>query len=402
MSRTNHIFFFTCLVSLAALALGSCSGASQEAPTPTPLPAIVSQEKDIFTVRRGPIVSQRSYPGEVVPAQQDSLYFLASGYIDRLLVEAGDHVKQGDLLAELQMDELYNQLQQARIDLQISQDNLSNLELQHAYEVQKAESDVAILEIQQEQAQERLENLTGSSLEDARRELQINQERLTTAQAYLALIQDKTESSSRGSVERNQLTVDRLETQVAEHQIYAPYDGIILTSYLKPGTTIEAFSTAFLIGDPSRLVIRIAYVNELVSVLKPDTEIYIDSKRQSDEPFPVQYLPDFLPVTNKKEGLVSNDPRQALTYYYFTAPAGLTTDQIPIGSGVSVIVTFGRKENALLLSPAAIRGETDFKYVIVLENDIHRRLELLRIGLKGDTYWEVEGDLQEGDQILGP
>jgi len=393
---------FIYLALALSLFLGSCVGESQEAATPTPLPAVVSQEKDIFTVRRGPILAQKDYPGEVVPARQDSLYFLASGYIERVTVEAGDYVKQGDLLAEMQMDELYSQLQQARIDLQIAQDNLDNLELQRAYDIQKAEADLAILQIQQEQAQERFESLTGSAKEDARRDLAIVQERLATAEAWLELVQQKKESSTQGSVERSQLTVNRLEQLVAEHRIIAPFDGIILTSYLKPGNNIEAFSTAFLIGDPSDLVIRIAYVNELVPVLEPGSETYMSFTRALDELHPVQYLPDFLPITNKKEGVVSSDPRQALSYFYFSAPEGMTIDNLPIGGGVNLVVVFGRKEEALLLSPAAIRGDSDFKYVIVLENDIHRRLELLHIGLKGDTYWEVEGNLQEGDQVLGP
>ena len=402
MSKPNAVLSLVCFILSIPFFLGSCAAGIQEAPTPTPLPAVVNQDQDIFTVRQGPIISQKSYSGEVVPSRQDSLYFMASGFVSRVAVDAGDWVKQGDLLAELQMDELYNQLHQARIDLQSAKDNLNNQDLQRAYEIQKAEADVAILEIQQEQLQERFESLFGTAKEDARRDLEIIQERLNTAQAWLALVRDKKENSSQGVVERSQLTVDRLEQLVAEHQIYAPYDGIILTSYLKPGTTIDAFSTAMLIGDPTELVVRIAYINELVTVLKPGIETYISRHRAEEDLFPVQYLPDFLPVTNKKEGIVSSDPRQALVYFYFTAPQELTVEQLPIGSGVNLTVIYGRKENALLLSPAAIRGKDDFKYVIVLEDDIHRRLELLRIGLKGENYWEIEGDLQAGDQVLGP
>ena len=402
VSKSPSFFHLVCLLLFVPLFLGSCSGESLEIPTPTPLPAVVSQEKDIFTVRRGPIISQKNFPGEVVPAQQDSLYFLASGSVARVLVEPGDTVKQGDLLTELQMDELYSQLQQARIDLQIAQDNLENLALQRLYDIQKAEADLAVLQIQQEQAQVRFESQSGSLTEDARRDLEIIQERLATAQAWLDLVLQKKDTSIQGSVDRSQLAVDRLEKLVSEHQIVAPFDGIILTSYVKPGINIDAFSTAFLIGDPNELVIRIAYVNELVPVLEPGIETYMSFNRSSDELFPVQYLPGFLPITNKKEGVVTNDPRQALTYFYFSAPEGLTLEQLPIGGGVNLVVIYGRKESALLLSPAAIRGDSDFKYVIVLENDIHRRLELLRIGLKGDTYWEVEGNLQVGDQVLGP
>ena len=65
-------------------------------------------------------------------------------------------------------------------------------------------------------------------------------------------------------------------------------------------------------------------------------------------------------------------------------------------------MVIGEKEDALLLPPAALRGSDSFKYVIVLEDDYHRRVEVVSVGLKGDKLWEVVANLKEGDQVLGP
>ena len=101
------ILFLTCLAVPAA----GCAGGGQNYPTPTPLPQVVSAEKITFTVERGPIISQRDVAGEIVPAQQEELFFRSSGYINRVLVKNGDRVKKGDILAELRLDDLLDQLQ---------------------------------------------------------------------------------------------------------------------------------------------------------------------------------------------------------------------------------------------------------------------------------------------------
>jgi len=62
----------------------------------------------------------------------------------------------------------------------------------------------------------------------------------------------------------------------------------------------------------------------------------------------------------------------------------------------------GQKDDAMLLSPLAIRGSDVFRYVIVLEDDYHRRVEVVKVGLKGDKLWEVQADLEAGEQVLGP
>ncbi len=395
---------FTILVLYGSLA--GCTNAGREVPTPTPLPVIVAQEKVVFTVQRGPITAQREAYGEVAPAWQESLFFRASGYITRVVVKEGDQVKQGDLLAEMQVDDLLDQLEQARLDLQAAQDEAKNQALQRAYEQQKAASDVVILQVQVAQAERLLERVVGTQKTDAQDALTILQERLKVAEAWQAAMQSEQDSASQASVERSQLAVDRLERLVSERQIVAPYDCVILDSYVRPGTDFEAFNTGFVVGDPAKLVIRIAFDNELANLLEPATVAYMSLTRTKEKLYPVSFLPNFLPVSNKKSGLDVSGSDVKLNYLYFSTPTELI-EQLPLGGGVTVVMVLGQKEDVLLLPPAAIRGNDTFKYVIVLGGDAsgtaaHRRVEVVSVGLRGDKLWEINADLNEGDQVLGP
>jgi len=82
------------VTSLFTILLTSCGAASSGKATPTPLPPMVSYEKSVFTVEIGPIVSEKKIFGEIMPSTQDDLYFLATGYVDRVTVKQGDTAKK--------------------------------------------------------------------------------------------------------------------------------------------------------------------------------------------------------------------------------------------------------------------------------------------------------------------
>ncbi len=63
-------------------------------------------------------------PGSVVSLNQTSIYARSNGYLRRWLVDIGDRVKQGQLLAEIESPETDQQLLQARAELAQAQANL--------------------------------------------------------------------------------------------------------------------------------------------------------------------------------------------------------------------------------------------------------------------------------------
>jgi multidrug efflux pump subunit AcrA (membrane-fusion protein) len=392
------------LVVLVGFALlPACAGASRNLPTPTPLPPVVNEEKIVFTVERGEIRSERDVVGEVVPKKQDMLFFRSPGTIMRMAVKPGDTVKAGDVLAELRMDDVLDQLQQAQLDLETARDNLTSSQNQKAYDLQKAESDVLILEDRVKLIENALARSSGSAREDAQLNLEIAQEQLKVAQAYLELVRGRTDNYQEQLVKKNELQVDRLERLVSERQIVAPYDGLVLNSYREAGADVKAFDAQILLGDPSELVIRIAYDAELSKILSPQTKVFLIPTQEGVEPYPSQFIPDFLPVSNPKTGInTSQSGDITFNYYYFSIPQDIPVEEIPFGRAIKLRVTLGEKADALLLPPAAIRGIDQFKYVIVLEGDRHRRVEVVQVGLKTSEAWEITANLQPGDQVLGP
>jgi membrane fusion protein, multidrug efflux system len=63
-------------------------------------------------------------PGEVRPWLEASIYARVSGYLKTWLVDIGGHVKEGQVLAEIDTPELDQQLEQARAQLVLAEANL--------------------------------------------------------------------------------------------------------------------------------------------------------------------------------------------------------------------------------------------------------------------------------------
>lgn len=390
-------------VAVLLAAVAGCAAGGPGSATPTPLPQIVSSQQIVFTVERGPIVSQREITGEIVPAHQDELYFGTSGFIGRVLVQPGDLVKKGDLLAELKLDDLLDQLQQAQIDLQVSQQNLAIDQVQKAYDLQQAESDAIIAAKQVALAQIELEAAVGTQQLVAQLNLDIAQEHFKTAEARLALVQAQADTQLDQVVQRNQNTVDSLNRLIAERQLIAPYDGIVLVMGLIPGLQATAFATAAVVGDLGDMVVQVPWDFELLNNVDASTTAYLYPTKAPEPFYPVTFIPNFLPISNEPSGITESASGDVtVNFLYFAIPADTPREAVQVGQAVRLTVILGSKQDALLLSPAALRGTDAFSYVIVLEDDYHRRVEVVSIGVRTVDQWEVIANLEAGDQILGP
>src|SRR5665213_2016832 len=95
------------LIALAA-SVGGCGGtrkANADDAANVPTAAVVK-------VARGNIADNLEIASEFQPFQEVDVYSKVSGYIHKLNVDFGTHVKQGQVLAVLEIPELQQQLQQ--------------------------------------------------------------------------------------------------------------------------------------------------------------------------------------------------------------------------------------------------------------------------------------------------
>ncbi len=131
--------------AIVLLALSACSTqqSNQAASTPTPRPAPQALAKPTYTVQRGEVIDKIEVSGFVSAKLQQELSFTQGGFLKVVYVERNGDVKEGDVLAELDLGELPNQLRQAEVAYDQAKLSLDRTAADRDTAVRRAQLDLA-------------------------------------------------------------------------------------------------------------------------------------------------------------------------------------------------------------------------------------------------------------------
>jgi RND family efflux transporter MFP subunit len=199
------------------------------------------------TVELTPVVSKQlsrtvDLPGELQPFQSVAIHAKVRGYVDRMLVDRGSEVKQGQLLAELTAPEMKAQISEAESKVQAAESE----RLQAEAQLSAAES-----------TRDRLKKASETPGAIAGNELILAQKQVEAAQALVAAKHQATQAA--------QSAVSTLRDLEAYLRIAAPFDGIVTDRLVHPGALVGPGA------DPVMLVIQeIAHLRLVVPVPEED------------------------------------------------------------------------------------------------------------------------------------
>lgn len=162
-------------------------------------------EEQLVTVQRGDLTIDITAVGNLAFAYEEELTFGVEGTVGEVLVEVGDSVEEGQVLAKLDdtsiisLQETVSQaeinLEQARINLRDAEENLEEAQHPSELDVAQAEASVANAKVALEAAQEALEEA-----ENPYDESDITQAELAVINAEIAL--DKAEDDFKRAWDR--------------------------------------------------------------------------------------------------------------------------------------------------------------------------------------------------------
>lgn len=201
-----------------------------------------------------------------VDIRQVELAFNASGRIEQTLVQEGDRVQKGQLLAKLDTTRLQLALKQARAQADAQRSQVAKLKAGSRPEEIKqaaAERDAAqAVAREARQIYERQLNLVSKQFisqqqaDTAKNVLDGAQQRLKAAEEVhrLALIGPRQEdlATAKASLAAQEAAVAGLERDIAEGELYAPDAGIIQNRVLEPGDMASPQKSVFTLAltDP--------------------------------------------------------------------------------------------------------------------------------------------------------
>ncbi|QEH36193.1 Macrolide export protein MacA [Aquisphaera giovannonii] len=206
-------------VSLAGLSWAGIQGREHQRVERDAVQHVVRDEKPrVLTVvaAKAPGTVDQVLPATASPLYQTSVYARTSGYLKRRLVDIGDRVKEGQLLAEIETPEVDSQLLRARATLNQSKATL-----------------------ERDRASERLAHLTLMRTRRLHGTANVSHQEYDDAEAAYKVAVATTKVSE-AVIEANAADVKRLEDLQAFQKVVAPFDGVITARNYDAGALIVA------------------------------------------------------------------------------------------------------------------------------------------------------------------
>jgi RND family efflux transporter MFP subunit len=173
----------------------------------------------VVSPRLAPATTGVVLPGNIQAIEETPIYARANGYLRRRLVDIGDRVRAGQLLAEIETPELDQQLMQAHANLQ--QARAALMQVRATMEFARTTAD-------------RWDELE-------RRELVARQEADQQRSAFA--VSQATFNAAQATVNAQAANVRQLEALQAFRRVTAPFDGIITARNVEAGALITAGSS---------------------------------------------------------------------------------------------------------------------------------------------------------------
>jgi len=176
-------------------------------------------------------------PADARAYQETAIYSRANGYLKSQTVDIGDHVKVGQLLAEIDAPDLDAELNQAKASVVASESNLA-----------KAKSDRDLAEI------------TLKRFEEYAKSGGVTQQDLDTRRATFAQT-DAAYAQSKADVAIQQANVQRLTALVGFEKITAPFTGVITARNYDVGALLSSTNTGRPLFNLAQIDVLRVFVN---------------------------------------------------------------------------------------------------------------------------------------------
>lgn len=280
------------LLILPLLLLAACGGGSDQAAddpaASSAAPAEFTRSVRTTRAQQGSLTTDRRVTVTVEAAQESLVAAGANGRVLQIVAPEGSTVEQGDVVVQLDDDQLRLQVDAARVAVESSRVNLSMAQSATAEGGGQARAALQTAELNL-QLQQRLHAEAEQLYEAggiARSELDGVAAQLSQARASLQQARDAVARSNRAGGEDLELLrlqmsaaetqLEQAETQLQEAAVKAPFAGTVVSVLVNPGEFTGAGQPVFQLSSSGPKLARFAVPTEDVPFLtRADTEIMI-------------------------------------------------------------------------------------------------------------------------------
>ena len=382
MRRVGNLAVPVLAVALGAILVSSCSRtADVQASTPD-VPTVAVVRATTASLSQNLVLT-----AEFKPFQEVDVMAKVAGYVKEIRVDVGDRVKEGELLATLEIPEMADDLRRSKAGVKHSE-----AEVQRARdEVTRAKSahDIAHLSYTRlaAVAQKKPGLIAQQEIDDAQARDMVAEAQISAANSALAAAQQQVDVDQSGT--------ERVQTLIDYQRVTAPFSGVVTKRFADKGSMIQAGTASQTQAMP---LVRLSENGQLRLIL-PVPESAVPTVHLGQQ---VEVRVPTLHRTFSGKVARFSDKLLMQTRTMETEVDVPNPDLILIpGMYAEVDLTLQRHDGAVAIPMMAVdtAGESAGQVMVVTPNN---RVEVRKIalGIETSNRVEVRSGLNDGDVVV--
>jgi RND family efflux transporter MFP subunit len=340
----------------------------------------------IARVERRSVGSTLAIAGEFKPFQDVHVHAKVAGYIRAIYVDVGDHVKQGQTLAVLEVPELAAQLAGAEAAVGAAQEQIRRAQ----GDLQRAQSSHSAAHSAYARLKQAADSRTGLV---AQQEVDDSQAKDLGAEAQAASAEAEL-SAAKQQLEVAQANQKQYSALSGYTRIVAPFAGVITNRYADTGALVAAGTSS---STQAIAVVRLAQISTLRLVLPiPES---VAGQIHLGEPVKVRVQALDRDFQGKISRFADSLDLQTRTMDTQIDVENLNGSLMP-GMYTQTILSLQEKKNALTIPLQAVNrnGEEATVLAVNAQNLVEERH--VRLGVEDEKGVEVLSGLNDGDRVI--
>jgi len=356
----------------------------------------------LATVERGDLARSVVATGKIEPLAKVEVKSKASGIVEKIFADYGDRVKQGQVLVELDKEQLRARVAEARANLQAAEASVQSAQATFERNVVDAQGpDVPFLKSTAERQRKlQIEGLVSTAVsEDAEKSYQLALNKQLSAQRNVAVSRAEV-ARAKAQVAQMQAALDNAEEDLSNSTIVSNMDGLVLSRDVEVG---DAVSSILILGSQASNIMTLGDVSEVYVKGKVDesdiSKVYLSQPARIS----VESLKDkkFMGKVTKISPL--GVEKDNVTTFEVRVSIQNPTGELKANMSANAEIILEEKHKVLMVPEAAVIYDKD-RHTFLETPDpgskTGRRRLSAKLGISNGVKTELIEGLKEGQQVV--
>jgi HlyD family secretion protein len=356
----------------------------------------------LAAVERGDLARSVVATGKIEPLAKVEVKSKASGIVEKIFADYGDRVKQGQVLVELDKEQLRARVAEARANLQAAEASVQSAQATYERNVVDAQGpDVPFLKSTAERQKKlQIEGLVSTAMsDDAEKAYQVALNKQLSAQRNVAVSRAEV-ARAKAQVAQMQAALDSAEEDLGNSTIVSNMDGLVLSRDVEVG---DAVSSILILGSQATNIMTLGDVSEVYVKGKVDesdiSKVYLGQPARIS----VESLKDkkFMGKVTKISPL--GVEKDNVTTFEVRVSIQNPTGELKANMSANAEIILEEKHKVLMVPEAAVIYDKD-RHTFLETPDpgskTGRRKLSAKLGISNGVKTELIEGLKEGQQVV--